>query len=618
MAQGKDHIWGGIPLEAAEDESAVDDDVASYLGRKRISLKKIENIQKRRLLRALSTSAAQQDGFTRKEYLDFGFAVCSTCFFCKALIVLLITVLLVVLSILLLIFLPKHHPPLLHHDKYTDALSKALLFFDAQLSGELPSNHTIKYRNNSGLQDGILADGTSVNLAGGFYDSGNHVKFGFPAAFTTTLLSWSVIEYSAKYKDADELSHVKGIIKWSTDYHLKTFNPSDGNIQHIYAQVGEGTLSQSSSVENDGSCWQRPEDMKYPRLVARCTSAPELAGETAAALAAASVIFKTDQHYAASLLQGAENIFTFATNLRKRANYTDSGAPDAASFYPSSGYYDEHVWAAVWLFFATGNWSYFNFAMDEKLINSAHVAYSSGNAYGVFDWDNKLLGAQLLLTRLLILLDPGVPALRTIHEYVNTAMCLYLPSIRKFPVTKGGLVLFKGLNATAPLHYAATAAFLAKLYADYMKAAGIPGWNCGDTFYPYDALTNFSLSQVEYILGKNPERLSYVVGHGSKYPHFVYHRASSIASDGIYYDCKGGFKWKDSPLPNPHILQGALVGGPEVDDIYTDQRRNTAEPTIASNAGLVSALVALAGGSSTSSAWEPIDYNTLFSSLPSA
>jgi len=39
---------------------------------------------------------------------------------------------------------------------YSDALSKSLLFLEAQRSGQLPRNQRIKWRGNSGLTDGRL------------------------------------------------------------------------------------------------------------------------------------------------------------------------------------------------------------------------------------------------------------------------------------------------------------------------------------------------------------------------------------------------------------------------------------------------------------------------------
>ena len=72
---------------------------------------------------------------------------------------------------------------------------------------------------------------------GGYYDAGDAIKFNFPQSFAITMLSWSVIEYRQKYEDAGELTHVKEIIKWGTDYFLKTFNSTADTITNLVAQV---------------------------------------------------------------------------------------------------------------------------------------------------------------------------------------------------------------------------------------------------------------------------------------------------------------------------------------------------------------------------------------------
>lgn len=87
------------------------------------------------------------------------------------------------------------------------------------------------------MKDGLSDNSVNKNLVGGFYDAGDAIKFNFPASFAMTMLSWSVIEYSAKYEAIGELNHVKEIIKWGTDYLLKTFNNSADTIDKIYAQV---------------------------------------------------------------------------------------------------------------------------------------------------------------------------------------------------------------------------------------------------------------------------------------------------------------------------------------------------------------------------------------------
>lgn len=70
-----------------------------------------------------------------------------------------------------------------------------------------------------------------VDLVGGYYDAGDNVKFGFPMAFTTTMLSWSVIEFGGLMKG--ELQHAKEAIKWGSDYLLKATAQPDT----IYVQV---------------------------------------------------------------------------------------------------------------------------------------------------------------------------------------------------------------------------------------------------------------------------------------------------------------------------------------------------------------------------------------------
>lgn len=60
-----------------------------------------------------------------------------------------------------------------------------------------------------------------VDLVGGYYDAGDHVKFGLPMAFTVTMLSWGAIEYRQQIADAGELEHTMEAIKWGTDYFIK-------------------------------------------------------------------------------------------------------------------------------------------------------------------------------------------------------------------------------------------------------------------------------------------------------------------------------------------------------------------------------------------------------------
>lgn len=134
-----------------------------------------------------------------------------------------------------------------------------------------------------------------VDLTGGYYDAGDNVKFGFPMAFTTTMLSWSIIDFGKTM--GPELKYAIKTVKWATDYLLKaTAKPGV-----VYVQVGDAF--------SDHNCWERPEDMDTLRTAYKIDAShpgSDVAGETAAALAAASIVFRSrDPRYSRLLLNRA-------------------------------------------------------------------------------------------------------------------------------------------------------------------------------------------------------------------------------------------------------------------------------------------------------------------------
>jgi hypothetical protein len=183
---------------------------------------------------------------------------------------------------------------------YSDALTKSLLYFEAQRSGHLPYNQRVAWRGHSGLTDGLQQ---GVDLVGGYYDAGDHVKFGLPMAFTVTMLSWSVIEFGEEIAAAGEYQHALEAIKWGTDYFIKAHT----HPYILWAEVGDG--------DTDHYCWQRPEDMTTSRQaykIDKDNPGSDLAGETAAAMAAASIVFKElNPHYSHLLLHHAQQVHEY-------------------------------------------------------------------------------------------------------------------------------------------------------------------------------------------------------------------------------------------------------------------------------------------------------------------
>ncbi|EAZ44630.1 hypothetical protein OsJ_29250 [Oryza sativa Japonica Group] len=227
-----------------------------------------------------------------------------------------------------------------------------------------------------------------VDLVGGYYDAGDHVKFGLPMAFTVTMLSWGAIDFAADIAAAGEWRHALEAIKWGTDYFVKAHTHP-----FVYwAEVGDG--------DTDHYCWQRPEDMTTSRQayrVDRDNPGSDLAGETAAALAAASIVFRrSDPHYSHLLLHHAQQLFEFGDTYR--GSY-DSSIEEVRSYYASvSGYHDELLWAALWLHRATGKEEYLRYAVD-----NADSFGGVGWAITEFSWDVKYAGLQVLAAKVNLL-----------------------------------------------------------------------------------------------------------------------------------------------------------------------------------------------------------------------
>ncbi|KAL9463414.1 hypothetical protein AB3S75_001260 [Citrus x aurantiifolia] len=91
-------------------------------------------------------------------------------------------------------------------------------------------------------------------------------------------------------------------------------------------------------------------------------------------------------------------------------------------------------------------------------------------------------------------------------------------------------------------------------------------------------LTNLAKRQVDYILGVNTIKLSYMVSFGPNFPR-IHHRGSSLPSLPNHPQssirCDGGFEpFFHSSNPNPNILVGAIVVGPNQNDRFLDDRND--------------------------------------------
>lgn len=125
---------------------------------------------------------------------------------------------------------PRQFIPSCSKYNYNEVLRKSILFYEAQRSGKLPRNNRIPWRGDSALRD---KGNKGEDLTGGWYDAGDFVKFGFPMAFSTTLLTWGFIEYKKAYIAAGQQNQMFNSIKWPLDYFIKAHISKN----ELYGQV---------------------------------------------------------------------------------------------------------------------------------------------------------------------------------------------------------------------------------------------------------------------------------------------------------------------------------------------------------------------------------------------
>ncbi|XP_063240582.1 endoglucanase E-4-like isoform X2 [Bacillus rossius redtenbacheri] len=421
---------------------------------------------------------------------------------------------------------------------YKEVVQKSLLFYEAQRSGKLPSDQRVTWRKDSALHD---KGANGEDLTGGYYDAGDFVKFGFQMSFTATILAWGLLDHQKGYEAAGSLSEGRKALKWALDYFLKAHVSE--NV--FYAQAGSGVL--------DHNYWGRPEDMTEARptyMINTTHPGSDLAAETAAALAASYLVFKdVNSTYANILLSHAKQLYSFA--YKYRGKYSDA-FDDIRCCYNSSGYEDELVWGAAWLYRATGDKTYLTYAENE---------YSTIQYYIGFSWDQKAGGADVLLAKL----TGDRKYLTKMKNYCDQM----ITSQQRTP---------KGLIFISPWGSLSSTAYVMQVC---LETAAL-----GVNAVKYRAEAK---KQIDYMLGDTG--FSYVVGFGSKYPTHCHHRAASCP------DAPAKCDWTQfsTAEPNPHVLTGALVGGPGANDDYTDLRSDYVHNEVATyyNSGFQTVLAAL-------------------------
>jgi endoglucanase len=85
----------------------------------------------------------------------------------------------------------------------------------------------------------------------------------------------------------------------------------------------------------------------------------------------------------------AQQLFIFADTYR--GSYSVS-IPQVQKYYNSTGYEDELLWAATWLYHATGDQSYLKYVAEQ---NGKRFAMWGSSTW--FSWDDRHAGSQVCI-----------------------------------------------------------------------------------------------------------------------------------------------------------------------------------------------------------------------------
>lgn len=424
---------------------------------------------------------------------------------------------------------------------YAEALQKSLYFYECQQAGNLPEWNRVEWRADSNTDDFI---------DGGWYDAGDHVKFNLPMAYSASMLAWGLYEYGDGVEKVGQYEIYQNNLEFVLDY-LAACDLGD----EIVFQVGNGTEDHTWWGPVELYAYGMGESSPYTRPYYSASSGcSAVFGEMAAALAAGAAALKGKSDKTDNYIEHAKHIFEIASTSPSDEEYNNS---DASGFYRSSHFYDELFYAANWLYIATGEKEYLDKAASYipqlgKELGSDELKYSWGHC-----WDDVQQGGMLLYAR-----STGdskyIERVKKHLDYWNTSV----------EQLDGGL---RWLTTWGCLRYAETAAFLAAVASDTLLT--------GSDASKYK---DFYETQINFALGDNPDNFSYEVGYGESYPINTHHRTAHASWKNDIYE----------PVQNRHILYGALVGGPNQDGTYEDDRNNYINNEVATdyNAGFTAIL----------------------------
>lgn len=441
---------------------------------------------------------------------------------------------------------------------YGEALQKSMFFYEVQQSGVKPDWNEVSWRADSMTNDYV---------PGGWYDAGDHLKFTLTNAYSAALLGWGLLNYGDGVDKAGQRTMYENNLQFVLDYLVGcdqgdniVYMIGEGSFDHVWWGAAEMYMNKYELMKGET---ERP----YYTCEDSCIEA-----DMAAALATGYLNFKDSKpEKAAEYLEHAKDLFDRADKLRAIGD-----DPEEKPYYKITTFYDDLFYAANWLYMATGDQKYLDLCKTDYIPNLGKEEQSSEMKYtwGMC-WDDVMQGGVLLYA-----INTGESQWKdqfTKHlEFWTTGY-----GGKQITYTPDGL---PWLFQWGSLRHATTTAFLAYVAVDQLYQ---------DDTAKAEKYTKFADDVMNYCFGDNSKHFSYVVGMGDDYPQAWHHRTSSGAWNDKWSNI-GQTEGEDAK-PHAHILYGALVGGPDQKDNYSDKIGDYqyTEVAIDYNAGYTAALCAM-------------------------
>jgi endoglucanase len=445
----------------------------------------------------------------------------------------------------------------------------SMFFFEVQRSGRLPADTRAPWRGDSFNAGGDWFGGVD----GGYFDAGDHCIFQLPHAYSIARIAWATHAYwealaTSYFDGASNYDWAYAAVQWGADF-LAENTEEDRVLLHV------------GDIDKDHAYIGRSE--LYPRMdrnVRYCAYAEcsDVAGEMAAALAHAAIVFKNDDARREMYWSKAKLAYKLTGVGPDTFGSSNDAYDKLAVFYTSSGVVSHVLFGAASMYAAClaiecGDEA----AYLADVMRLGAMKESDGGQkwfWQVPSWDHAWWdSAALMLSH--GVKGPDIYGEPAFSKLMGDFATTWVDASEPVQMSPEGQ---RWVSAWGSNRFALNGAAMLLLWADLPDDV-----RTGST--TPQAARCAAVKQIHYVAGDNDRGTSYVVGFGNDPPVRNHHRNSVCTPSEqdpnpaigcskvfvdvfdpqgkcpIYEDEGAGVCYVSANRPNAFQAHGALVGG---------------------------------------------------------